>query len=117
MATMVPTGNATASATAVVTSVPMIKGRMPNRGDAKSGVQSVSVRKSFSGTWAKKVADSNTRVPTIPTVIATDEKAARNKIPSMIRSFTLDKRRAAAAVVTGGGDEDNDSSAAAATGC
>jgi hypothetical protein len=55
---MVPTGNATARATAVVTRVPIIRGTMPNLGDAKRGVQSVSVRKSFSGTWEKKVEDS-----------------------------------------------------------
>ena len=50
-------GRATASATTVVISVPVTNGRIPKRGASNNGVQSVSVRKSTTETWLKKVAE------------------------------------------------------------
>ena len=85
---MVPTGSATASATAVVTSVPATSGMMPKRGAAKSGVQSVSVRKSVERDVREEGRGLVEKMPTMPTVIATEEKAASNSSASMTRSFT-----------------------------
>ncbi len=90
-------GSATIRATPVVTSVPATNGRIPKRGFANSGVQRVSVKKSLSGTCAKNVSDSTTRIPTIPSVIPTEEIAARKSNVSIMRSLIRDSLRAAGA--------------------
>src|SRR5579863_5513631 len=88
MAIMVPTGNATARATVVVTTVPATSGRMPNRGlTGKFGVHIVSVRKLHNETLRKNGADSYSRIRTIPVVTATEENAARKSTFSTTQSF------------------------------
>src|SRR5436190_16384364 len=88
MAIMVPTGNATAKATVVVTTVPATSGRMPKCGlTGKFGVHIVSVRKLHKDTLRKNGTDSYNRISTIPVVTATDESAASNRPFSTTQSF------------------------------
>ncbi len=59
---IVPSGIATASATAEETSVPDSSTPIPKWASANSGVHCVSNRKSAIGTWLKNSTDSFTRM-------------------------------------------------------
>src|SRR5688500_1657540 len=112
---MVPIGNATASATAVVTRVPSTSGMMAKGGGGNKGGRSGAVRNSFIETWAKNVDDSYPRINTIPSVIATEERAARNSSASINRSLMRESRRWRDGAASGG-CRLSDWSAATATG-
>jgi hypothetical protein len=93
MAAVKPSGPATNIATRVLRSVPFNSGRMPYRGLANRGVQTVSVKKSRIGTLLKKASDSWTRTPTIARVMNTDEAAHRKRMLSITRSRARNLRR------------------------
>src|SRR5262245_7045811 len=59
---------------------------MPKRGFSNVGDQSVLVRNSQTRTSRKNVDDSYSKIPTMPTVMITLEKAARNSSASIARS-------------------------------
>src|SRR3989338_6024384 len=84
---IVPKGNATSNAPADVTIVPATSGMIPYRGFSNNTVHCVSVRNSTMETFSKKDHDSNTRVPTIPSVMATEDRAQRKRQNSIERSF------------------------------
>src|SRR5919106_1927423 len=76
-----PKGMHTTSAQNVVVSVAVISGSTPNWASAKSGDHSVPVKKSPIGISPKNSIVGSARATTIPTVVATDRRAQRNRTP------------------------------------
>ena len=84
-----PMGRATAMAMAVVSSVPVSKGRIPNCLRANSGVHCLAVRNSTIDTSRKKAIDSESSTQMMPAVINTVMAADNHKKPSIIFSDSL----------------------------
>src|SRR5918992_5373088 len=86
MAAPRPKGMHTTSAQNVVVSVAVTSGSTPNWASAKSGDHSVPVKKSPIGISPKNSIVGSARANTIPTVVATDRRAHRNRTPRMTSS-------------------------------
>src|SRR5688572_11363417 len=86
MAAIRPKGRATASAMALVNSVPESSGRMPNFASANRGVHSVEVRNSSTDTSAKKCTASEASTYRMPAVVNTEMSPLRTSRSSTTRS-------------------------------